>query len=248
MQVDFYEEFPTKKNIEKLKLITWPCKIFLAAHSLEEFKKIEIQARKINKKLKFAYWPIIKNSYWISPFSNTKDLKELFEELNKFKGELLIDLELPLRNKKMILKNLLFFLKNRKMIKEFLENNKERITTAQAPSALISWLYKVVGLDYSIPVEKSFMWYSSTLSHFMNRKAEKHLLKLVYKHLYSVSLGVIAKGIMTTEPILSPESLGRDLRFVAKAGFKKIIIFRSGGLNKEYISVIENFLKNPTNK
>ena len=247
MQIDFYEEFPTKKNLEKLKLITWQCKIFLSAHSLEEFKKIEKQARKINKKLKYAYWPIIKNSYWISPFSNTKDLKELFEELNKFKGELLIDLELPL-NKKLIFKNFLFFLKNKKLIKEFLENNKKRITTAQVPSTLISGFYKLGGLDYNIELEKSFMWYSSTLSHFMSRKIEKHLLKLVDNNLHSVSLGVIAKGIITTEPILSPESLGRDLRFVRKAGFNKIIIFRLGGLNKEYIKVIEKFLKNPTNK
>jgi hypothetical protein len=242
MKIDFYVEFPTKKNLEKLKLITWPCKIFIAAHSLNEFQKFEKQAKKINKNIKTAYWPIVKNSYWISPLSNTKDLKDLFSELEKCKNELLIDLEFPILNKKLFFKNFLFFLKNKRLIKEFLEKNKKRITTAQFPSAIINWLYRLLGIDYSVNSEKSFMWYSSTLSHVMNRKTQKHLLKLEDKHVHSVGLGTIAKGIITTEPILSPDKLRIDLNFVKKNGFKKVIIFRLGGLNKKYIETIKKFL------
>jgi hypothetical protein len=36
MKIDFYEEYSTKKDLGKLKLISWPCRIFIAAHSLEE--------------------------------------------------------------------------------------------------------------------------------------------------------------------------------------------------------------------
>ena len=51
MKIDFFEEFPTKENLEKLKLIKFPSKIFIAAESLEEFKKAEKTARKFNKKM-----------------------------------------------------------------------------------------------------------------------------------------------------------------------------------------------------
>ncbi|HLD37303.1 MAG TPA: hypothetical protein VJA86_01820, partial [Candidatus Nanoarchaeia archaeon] len=81
MQIDFYEEFPTKDNLEKLKLIKFESRIFIAAKSLNEFNKIAWQARRINKNLNYACWPIIKNSYWISPFSSTEDLVKLFSEL-----------------------------------------------------------------------------------------------------------------------------------------------------------------------
>jgi hypothetical protein len=242
MKIDFYAEFPTKKNLEKLKLINWPCKIFIAAHSLKEFQKFEKQAKKINKRIKIAYWPIVKNSYWISPFSNTKDLKDLFSELEKCKNDLLIDLELPILNKKLFFKNFLYFLKNKKLIRKFLEKNKKRITTAQFPSAIIHWLYRILGLDYPASSEKSFMWYSSTLSHIMNRKTQKHLLKLEDKRVHSVSLGTIAKGVITTEPILSPDKLRIDLEFVKKNNFERVIIFRLGGLNKEYTKTIKKFL------
>ena len=74
-----------------------------------------------------------------------------------------------------------------------------------------------------------------------NQEIKKHLLKLKNKSQYSISLGTIAVGILGNEPILSPEKLEKDLEFVEKAGFKKVIIFRLGGLNKEYIKIIDKF-------
>jgi hypothetical protein len=47
MQIDFYEEFPTEKNLEKLKLIKYPTRLFLAAKSLDEFREIERKVRQI---------------------------------------------------------------------------------------------------------------------------------------------------------------------------------------------------------
>ncbi len=240
MDIEFYEEFPTKKNLEKLKLIKFPTKLFVASNSFKKFKKTKKLIKKINKKIKIAYWPIIKNSYWISPFSNTQDLKELFIELNKWNNPLLIDLELPLK-KSFILKNILYYFKNKKIIKEFLINNKKRITIAQFPSSLISPFLKILGLDYKVDIEKSLMWYSSMNSHFMNKNIKKHLLKLKNKDKYSISLGTIAKGILGNEPILKSKNLKNDLEFIKKLGFKKIIIFRVGGLNKKYINIINQF-------
>jgi len=241
MKIDFYEEFPTDENLKKLKLIDFPTRIFVAAKSLDEFKKLEKRIKKINKKVECAYWPIIRNSYWISPFSNTKDLIDLFKELEACDNHLLIDLEFPL-NKKMIFKNLFSWRKNKKIIRRFLEKNKARVTTAQFPSPLISWFIRLVGLDYDVKVEKSLMWYSSIISKSINERIKRYLIRLKNKSDYSVSLGTIAFGVFGDEPILSPEDLERDLMFVKRAGFEKIVIFRLGGLNEKYMDIIKKFI------
>ncbi len=75
MQINFYEEFPTDENLMKLKLVKCPTKLFVAADSLKEFKELEKKVKKIKKNTEVGYWPIIKNSYWISQFANHSDLK-----------------------------------------------------------------------------------------------------------------------------------------------------------------------------
>lgn len=243
MEIEFYEEFPSKENLKKLKLIKFPTKIFIAAKSIQEFQKSEKIAKSYKKDLEVAYWPIVKNSYWISPFSNRKDLIELFRELEKIKNSLLIDLELPLRKKwKMYFRNIFYFRKNKKIIKRFLENNKRRITTAEYPLAFVSKIMKFFGLNYDVNVKNSIMWYSSMMSKYINKKIKKSLKTIKNKEDYSISLGTIAIGILGNEPILSPENLEKDFEFVKKCGFKKVIIFRLEGLNKEYIKILNKFI------
>ncbi|OGJ16893.1 hypothetical protein A3K73_00430 [Candidatus Pacearchaeota archaeon RBG_13_36_9] len=240
MEIDFYEEFPTKKNLEKLKLIKFPSRIFIAAYSAKEFEKYSKQARRINRKIRAAYWPIIKNSYWISPFSNTCDLIGLFDELSKSKVHLLINLEPPLLSKKLFFKNMFRFKKNKNLIKKFLEENKARVTTAQPPPILNIGIRKALGLDYKLNLEKGLMWYSSAYPEIINRKIRKNLLKIKNKERYTLGLGVIAQGVFS-ENLLSPEKLGADINFIKEAGFRKVTIFRLGGLNKEYMDKINSF-------
>jgi hypothetical protein len=240
MEISFYEEFPKEENFEKLRLIKFRTKLFIAAKSIKEFWDFEKKAKKTNKKVECAYWPIIKNSYWISPFSNTQDLIELFNELDKCENHLLVDLELPL-NKELVWKNIFSYFKNRKLIKDFLEKNKSRTTTAQFPSSIASLFMKILGLDYNIRIEKSFMWYSSMNSGAMNKNIKKSLIRLENKNNYSISLGTIAVGILGNEPILSQKNLEKDLEFVKNVGFNKIIIFRLGGLNKKYIKILDKY-------
>ena len=241
MQIDFYEEFPTQKNLEKLKLIEYPMRLFIAAHSLEKFKRLERKIKKIKKDAEVGYWPIVKNSYWISPFANHSDLRELFQDLEKTNNPLLIDLELPLKNKILLMKNLFRFSGNKKLIKGFMKKNKARITTAELPSPILFLLMKILGLDYNIKTEKSLMWYSSVLPKILNSIMRKSLKRLKNKNQYSVSLGTIATGILGNEPILTQENLEKDLEFVKNAGFNKVIIFRLGGLNQKYINIINSF-------
>ncbi|MFZ5955614.1 MAG: hypothetical protein ACOYT4_04260 [Nanoarchaeota archaeon] len=243
MKIDFYEEFPKESNLKKLKLIDFPCRVFFASKSLEEFFDIEKNIKRINKKIDCAYWPIVKNSYWLSPFSNKNDLRELFFEINKINNHVLIDLELPFRaRKKLMLKNLFCYFENKKLIKEFLEKNKKRITIAQFPFASIFYPLKFMGLNYDVNCEKSMMWYSSMNPNFVNNKIKRYLIHYRNKPNCSISLGTLATGILGNEPILSPENLKRDLEFVKTSGYEKAIIFRVEGLNQNYMQVIKHYL------
>ncbi|MEA3414141.1 MAG: hypothetical protein U9Q99_01285 [Nanoarchaeota archaeon] len=242
MKIEFYEEFPNKENLKKLKLIKFPVKIFIAAKSILEFKKYEKIAKSYKKDLEVAYWPIVKNSYWISPFANYKDLLKLFSELNTLSNHLLIDLEFPLRKKwKMYFKNIFNFRKNKRLIRNFLEKNKSRITTAEYPFTFVSKFMNLIGLNYNINYERSIMWYSSMFSKTFNKKIKSNLKKIKNKKYYSVSLGTLAIGILGNEPILSPKNLEKDLYFVKNQGFKKVIIFRLEGLNKIHLKVLNKF-------
>lgn len=243
MNIEFYEEFPNEENLKKLKLIKFLTKIFLASKSIDEFRRYERIAKTFKKDIKVAYWPIVKNSYWVSPFSNTNDLIELFNKLGKIENSLLIDLELPLKKRwKMYVKNIFHFRRNKILIKNFLEKNKSRITTAEYSFAFISNFMKLLGLNYNIDYEKSIMWYSSMLSDKLNKTIKSNFKKIKNKSNYSISLGAIAIGILGDEPLLSPKKLEQDLEFVKKCGFKKVIIFRLEGLNKEYIKVLNKFI------
>ena len=55
MKIEFYEEFPNEENLSKLKLIKFPTKIFIAAKSVNEFKKYEKIAKFYKKNLDVAY-------------------------------------------------------------------------------------------------------------------------------------------------------------------------------------------------
>lgn len=240
MQIDFYEEFPTNENLQKLKLVKHPTRVYVTAKSVEEFKKIEKKIKQIKKDTYVAYWPIIPNSYWISPFANPSDLDKTLSELNKLKNHILIDLEFP-KNKKLIIKNIPHFFRNKRKIKQFFQKNKEKITAAEFPTSIMSPLIRFLGLDYNVKTEKSLMWYSSMNSKLVNNYIKRHLNKIKDKENYSISLGTIAIGILGNEPILPLEKLEKDLEFVKNSGFKKAVIFRLGGLNKDYINIIDKF-------
>ena len=243
MKIEFYEEFPNKENLAKLKLIKFPTKIFLAAKSIQEFKKYEKVAKNYKKNLEVAYWPIVKNSYWISPFSNTKDLKELFRKLESIPNSLLIDLELPLaKNWKMYFKNFFSFRKNKKIKRYFLRKNKERITTAEYLRTAYSRKAKFLGLCYDIKTDRSLMMYTSMMDKSQEIFSKKRISQIKDKQIYSISLGILATGILGNEKILPPENLEKDLKFARQQGFEKVIIFRLEGINKKYEKVLEKFI------
>ena len=102
---------------------------------------------------------------------------------------------------------------------------------------------KILGLNYRVDCEKSPMFYTSMKSHKEIKNTKKYLSRIKNKKQYAVALGTIAIGIQGNEPILSTKNLEKDLKFVEKVGFNKVIIFRLGGLNKEYLKILNKFAK-----
>ena len=245
MIISFFEEFPTKKNLKKIKLISWPSKLYLAARSVKEFNKIKSEIK--NKNIKeIIYWPILeqKEGYWISPFSKRSALLRIFKELEEEDISVMIDSELPTtRNPVLYLTESHNFFRNRKLIGNIVKN-KQSYSAEYYPSGKIK--EKVM----------SFLGI-----HFDSNKFKNKVIKMIYHSMHDfdkefitnkiregreefgdnflVAYGTIAKGVLGDEKILSHEQLNEDLRIAKKCGVKEIVIFRLGGLNKEFVEAIK---------
>ncbi len=218
MRNNFFEEYPSEKNLKKLELIKFPTTIYFATKSLKEFEGIQKKVFKKNPLVKSAYWPILKKSYWISPFSNTNELKKLYDELNDYKKDeklnVLIDLELPFLKKRMFLKNTIIFFQNKKIIKKIIKKNTNantNILTAEYPSPckLISIKLKMLGVSYNTKKfkhEKLVMYYTSMIKNkFLKSQIKKQIKKETIKENLHIGLGTIARGALGREPILTPK-------------------------------------------
>jgi hypothetical protein len=257
MNINFFEEFPNKKNLDKLKLIKFDSTLYVACKSLKKFTSIKKKITRINSKIQVGYWPILERSYWISSFSYTYELKKLYNELLQNKQnkpfKILIDLELPFLNKKLFFLNLPFFIKNKRLIKKIFKDSKKLnldILTAEYPTHS-RWIQKrleFLGVSYPLNKyshKKLIMFYTSTIKNNSAENKIKNYIKTKskkWKGRLNIGLGTIATGILGDEPILSPKKLDEDLDFCKKQRMNTVMIFRLGGLNKEYIKVIKKYL------
>jgi hypothetical protein len=239
MIISFFEEFPTKKNLNKVKLIDFPTKLYLAAPSLKEFNQIK---KSINNKYikEFIYWPILDRNegYWISPFSKRTALKRIFKELNNSKAPVMLDLELPTRQNPLLYLTQLFNSgANKALIKRFIKQYKGKLYAAEyfPEGKMKIFTLKALGLHYeNTTVIK--MFYSSL--HNFSTNFLKTEFQTAKERNYLIAMGTISPGIHGTEPTIKLKVLERDLKLAKKSGIKETIIFRSGGLNKEYKKVL----------
>jgi len=247
MQISFFEEFPTKENLNKLKLVIWPTKLYLAAKSLEEFKLINRQIK--NKKVKeIIYWPILekKEGYWISPFSKRKALLRIFGEVEKESIPMMLDLELPTTKNPLLYFTQLFnFTRNKSLIKSFINNYQGKIYFAEyyPEGKFKENILKFFGLHYQHPKVKIIKMVYHSLHNFKEDFIRDELKKgkEEYKNNYLAAFGTIAVGINGKDPILSADQLEKDLQLAKDIGIKEVIIFRLGGLNKKYVDVLRKF-------
>lgn len=255
MQISFFEEFPVKKNIDKLNLVTWPAKLYLAAPSLQEFVNIksqiknQIKTKNKSRKIKeFIYWPVLgkKEGYWISPFSRRKALLRIFNELKGKKIPLMLDLELPTtQNPALYFTQLLNFPGNKKLIRDFIKNYQGEVYASEYfPEGLFGKCLSLLGLHYpeakKIKVIK--MIYHSMHpfpDHFIKEELKKG--KEEFGDNFLAAYGVLSPGVAGNELLLSPELLEKDLSIAEKAGIKEVVIYRLGGVAEEYIKILKTF-------
>ena len=253
MNINFFEEYPTIENLEKARLINFKSTIFLTANSFNEYKENKKLLVSINPNISTAYWPILPNSYWISPFSNTKDLQNFIKEIFSIDESLtiLIDLELPLsKHKELYFKNFFSFWKNKKILKKFFKeasNHNINIVTAEYPPFFIgiSLIYRLLGISFNVKKYK----HTQCIMYYTSMIPNKLLSKLIRNGIIKtrklnpnlqLGLGTIATGVLENEPILSITSFKNDIDFMRVNNIETGIIFRLGGLNENYIKLLSN--------
>lgn len=245
MIISFFEEFPNGLNLRKASLLSSPAKLYLAAGSGREFKCITSKIK--NKRIKeFIYWPLLtrEESYWISPFSSRKGLQRIFHELEKQKIPVMLDLELPTtRNPWLYFTQLPHFWRNKRLIQRFIHNYRGDIYLAEYyPEGKKSErLLQFFGLHYPSKKAKIIKMFYRSMHHFSDDFLCKELQRgrKEYGSRFIPSFGVIAPGVMGNEPVLSPEQLEKDFQIVKEEGMKEVILFRLGGLDKEYVKVVK---------
>ncbi|MCB9370203.1 hypothetical protein H6501_01255 [Candidatus Woesearchaeota archaeon] len=261
MDIHFFEEFPSRENLEKTKLLTFPSTLYIAAKSVAEFRALEKEVSQINPKIKLAYWPLLTKSYWISPFSYTDELQTLYTDLCKNKGKqkltILLDLELPTLRPKLFFTNFFSFRKNKKLIRTFFEDSEKlniEILTAEFPvsNKVLQSILQNLGISYSLEKyshKRIIMFYSSMIKYpLILSTIKRHITSQApkLKDSLQVGLGTIAMGIKGNEPILKPDKLEQDLLFCQENKIGTVVLFRLGGLDEEYLKVLRKFV--PENK
>ena len=245
MQISFFEEFPVKENLDKIRLIDFKTKLYIGAKSLDEFLKIKKSLK--NRKIKeVIYWPILemKEGYWFSGFSKRKALMRIFSELKNKDIPVMIDLELPFtRNKKLFLMQSFNFFRNKKLIKEFIEDYENIYLCEYFPDGkLKDFIMRFLGLHFDGNFKIIKMFYSS-MHNFADLEEELKRENEKYGNKFIAGFGAIAAGIFGDEPKLSCEQLENDLETAEKAGIKEVIIFRLGGLDKKYARILQKYSK-----
>ena len=244
MKISFFEEFPTKENLLKLKLLTWQAKLYLAAKSLDEFNAIKdnIKNRHVRE---FVYWPILERSegYWISPFSQTKALRRIFNQLDYQNAPIMLDLELPTTQNPLLYgTQWLHFWRNKRAIQTFLTQYQGKKYLAEYyPKE--NKLLKLMGLHFEGEDRYIIKMLYHSLHNFSHDFLQRELQQGVQQwgQHFIAAFGTIAPGIHGSEPILSLQQLEHDLQIAEKSGVNEVIIFRLGGLNKDYVRVLQKF-------
>ena len=253
MKLSIFEEYPTKENFQKLDLLEVPIFLYIAAPSVEEWKRhrdLVINHRSVSG---VGYWPILteREGYWLSPFAQEFAIERVVTDLSSCNEKLTVlwDAEPPLLRPSLFFRGLPSFFKKAKRIRNFLRNAKSlglSIVSCEYAStgSFIDWLYRRFGVSFDdrdgISM-KMVMYYTSLplvaalrkrVLWQIGRQQER------YKGHFSVALGTIARGVFGNEPILPPRDLAKDLSDLRQLEVDDIALFRLGGLDEPYVDVL----------
>lgn len=255
LAVTLGEEFPTEENLSKLKLIDFPVDIFVAADNIAEFKKIEEKIKEYPVVRTVGYWPILKieEGYWFSAFSSREGIKRTIKELEGIDHPIPIlwDAELPHLRKRLFLTEIPRFLGNRKIIRNFIANPPRNVTLYVAENRNRGIIYNLflkffaVTFAPNLKYNRIEMLYgqfrSETLRKLLNNGVT--ISKNYYPAFGTTAEGIGEKPKEKNWMRISPKILEEQLNIAQKFGIKGVVIYRLGGINKEYSEVIKKFLK-----
>ncbi|MBI2670691.1 hypothetical protein HYX18_01795 [Candidatus Woesearchaeota archaeon] len=243
MIISFFEEFPNSENLEKLELVDWDTKLYLASKSLKEFHRIR-RGIKNEHVRELIYWPILKHDYYISPFSKRKNLEAIFNEIGDENVSVLLDAEWPLK-KRVALKEIFSFFGNRRLIRNFvLQHNNIYVAEYYHMGAFMDAIYGFLGLHFDpnkFNNRAIRMVYHSLHNFDKNTINELRRCEESYKDKFLVAYGTIARGILKNEPILPLSRLEEDLIIAKELGIREVVIYRLGGLNEDYARLLKQY-------
>ena len=253
MQIDFFEEFPNNDSLSKLSLITFRTNLYVAAKSIKDFRVLRSRVKRSYKNVgEVIYWPVLKKDegYWISAFSKTLAIKRIQNELRDASEKLSVlwDAELPILHKELFLTQLPHFFTNRKIIREtlFRKNTNYSFIVTAFPKSGINRFFSSLACTYFS--SGSFPYIDMLYSSLLKKKNKSGYIGSIIKRnknkfqRYSVALGLIGRGVEDySTPLISPKDLKRDLDIAQKEQIKNVVLYRLGGLNKNYLRVIEEF-------
>ena len=239
MILSFFEEFPTESNLQKLSLLRRPAKLYLAASSFSQFLHLSQKLKNNTKVREVIYWPIFKRKegYWISPFAKKSALQRIFKELEGKYLPVLLDLELPTtQNKVLYLTQALSYRFNKKLIESFIVAYPGKIYAAEyyPDSKIAEFLFQKIGLHYSSPKIHIIKMFYHSLHPFSLPSLEKKLRhgKQQWGTRFIPAFGVLGSGIHSNEPRITLFELARELRLAKKLRIQEVILYRLGGLEK----------------
>ena len=159
----------------------------------------------------------------------------------------MIDAEYPLRQSPwLFFTQLPSFFKNRTLIRNFIKNHKNIYVAEYFPEGnwKDKWMH-FMGMHFDANIyncKTMKMIYHSIVPYLKGGITKKfQRAKRLYKDNYIPGYGTIATGALGYEPILKTTQLEKDLQHAKDANMKEVVIFRLGGLNKNYRDIIKRF-------
>jgi len=219
MLISYFEEFPTKRNLSKLRNVDGG-NVFVAAKSVQQYEKIKDQCRQYP--VNILHWKTLSKSmgYWFSPFMDTAVLRKELLTVNK---DTMLDLEFPF-HRWHILRYVPSFFVNRTLIAQSIQkHNMYFAVYGHVPL----WLLRCLGLMYS--GKAIIMCYRSRMPIF-GKLWFKHKVRQASKHGLRVGVGLIAPGVHGNERTYSQHQLAWDIAYCRQNGIKEVVVFRLAGM------------------
>ena len=154
------------------------------------------------------------------------------------------------------------FHSNKKRIEDFMKKASEKgleiITTEHPPILISEQVLEKLGLAFDPDIYKvtkckmfysswkkivAFSFFHSNLNSSLRRKTNQAIGELTkrYGSRFMISLGCIAEGKYRDGYVLTPGELELDLKLARERKIKGVMIYRLGGLNRDFVSLLMRY-------